>query len=128
MDQCDITILTTTEGQESRYTFRGRIRRREDGYIVRYRQEETVTLLISKARFSMLRDSLKMNFQENKETVASLGFAHSAGVFKVFTNSYQFRDFAGDRAQISLDYELRFPAAVQAFSLKITIRLITEET
>lgn len=128
MKLCDTEIVTFTEGRRSLFRARGTFSRENGASVVRYRDEgDEVTLLLREDSLVMERAGrLSAVFRTGAHTQMIVRAAENQGCIPVETLLYRIRNIA-EGPVIHLRYRLLFPEAVQNFTLKIAIEVISEE-
>lgn len=127
-NNCNISIITCRDGEESYFSAIGILTLKRSDATVTFRQEgDTVRLRLLERELNMERGtSLKMRFVPRRATLATVFVGKNRGNFQIFTTDYSVTFAKAIEAE--LDYELRFSQGVQRFSLKICIQSILEDS
>ena len=126
MKLCETEIVTFTDGHRSRFCARGTLTEADGALRVSYRDEgDLVTLTVRGGEVCMLREgTLSAVFSEGERTAMRFLAAH--GEVPLTTETLRVRrTHLG--VCIHLRYKLHFREGAQAFLLKVTVRIISEE-
>lgn len=128
MELCDTEIVTFTAGQRSRFCARGTLLREGDVCRVCYVQDgDRVTLTVREQSLSMEREGvLRADFVRGARTSMALLAGERRGEIPVETEQVGIR-MADGGLHMMLRYRLCFAEAEQVFTLKIAVRIISEE-
>lgn len=128
MERCDTEILTFTDGKRMRFSARGEISADGETVVVRYFDDgDAVTLSVGERTLSMLREGkISAFFAAGERTVMKILSGETCGEIGVDTETLCIRKTESD-LWIRLRYRLLFSAGEEKYTLKISIRIISEE-
>ena len=129
MEKCEIAIWTRSEGKLTRYRASGTGERTSDGIRLDYFQEgDPVRLEADNDSLVVTRSGgmcFTLSCKREKETALLLRLGEEEGGVPVFTHRYELN--LSDEPGVRLDYEVRYPGRFQKISMKIKVKIISEE-
>lgn len=129
MDKCEITIRTLSEGKLSVSRSSGYAQRTAEGVLLQYRQEgDCVELEAGRGFLTVRREgnvcySAFYSTQREGELVLRLG----DGEGRVPVRTYRCETQTDGGIGVRLDYEIRYPGRSQKISMKIAVKISSEE-
>lgn len=128
MKLCDTEIVTFTEGNRSRFCARGTFSSEGGVAVVRYADDgDAVVLTVSDRSLEMKREGkLSAIFRAGERTGMDILAGGSRGTVGVDTETLNVTE-RGNAIRILLRYRLLFSAGEEKYTLKISIRIISEE-
>ena len=125
MQNCFLTIETTTDGVVSTINRKGEMEKNDDGVFFRYREENalvSISLLKKQGRFVREGDyALYIPLKEKAQTVGKIGFGDSVGNVNVFCERFSYV-VMNVGVLASIKYTLDFGNEKQEMQIRLTAR------
>ena len=127
MKLCETEIVTLSGGRRSRFAARGTFEGSEGVYTVRYADgADGVTLRVKQGSLRMERANLLAEFRQGERTAVRFGTGEASGEVPAHTELCRVRAEESG-LWVRLRYRLAFASGDEFYTLKIAVKVISEE-